>query len=501
MTLGADTMQVNNSLTDVILIYPPISVNERYARNVGNVGGHQPPLGIASLASYIRERGMRPLLVDALAENISSEDIIKLIARHKPRVIGLSSLTPAFNRAIICAETIKKQSSDLLIIIGGHHATIMPKETMGENQCFDIACIGEGEITLYDILQKYNGYEYKDFIKNYALLNSINGICYRKDKEAVLTQPRELISDLDTLPFPARDLFKMEKYRPLPNQYKRLPLMHLTAIRGCPFNCSFCSNNAVYGTNIRFKSPIRVIEEIKLLIRDYGAKDISFWDDTLTINKKWSTELCELILKERLDITWTCYASVKTVNKELLTLMKKAGCWNMFFGFEAGDQRLLDGINKGITLDQIRKVNTWCQELSIEVRASFMIALPYETPQLCQKTIDFAKELNPDYAQFCITTPFPKTKLFEYAHKYGSLDLNFSKYNIWEPVFVPFGYKNKEEILAMERKAVREFYFRPAYLIKKIKTIKTVEDIKRYLKGLRVIMGFIFDRKSKSEDS
>lgn len=488
-------MEKDKSTVDIILIYPPISVNERYGRNVGNVGGQQPPLGIASLAAYLREKGIRPLLIDALAENMTPADIIETIEKYKPRLVGLSSLTVNFHRAIICAEAIKEKFPNLLTLIGGHHATIMPQEIIKENPCFDLVCIGEGELTLLDIIEKYKGNEYKDFMQDYAILDAIKGICYRRNKEAVLTECRELITNLDTLPFPARDLFKMERYMPLPDQYKRLPLVHLTAIRGCPFNCSFCSNNAVYGTKIRAKSPGRLLEEIKYLIKDYGAKDISFWDDTLTVNKNWMREVCELILKEKLDITWTCYAAVRTLDRELLALMKKAGCWNIFCGFESGDQKLLDLLNKGITLDQIRTVNRWCKELDIEVRGSFMVALPGETPELFRKTINFAKELNPDYVLFCITTPYPKTKLFEEAHKYGSLDLNFSKYSCWEPVFVPFGYKNKQQIVAMEKKAVREFYLRPAYIIRKIRKIRSLSDFIKYLKGFRIVLGFMFGGK------
>lgn len=487
----------NNESPDIILIYPPLSVSERYGRNVGNVGGQQPPLGMACLAAYLQEKGIRSILIDALAEKMTVEDIVETIAKSRPKVVGFSSLTVNFHRAIICAESVKKRFPDLLTIIGGHHATIMPKEIIQENPCFDLVCVGEGELTLFDIIEKYKEYEYKDFVRDYAVLDNIKGICYRRNKEAVLTERRELISDLDTLPFPARNLYKMERYMPLPDQYKRLPLVHLTAIRGCPFNCSFCSNNAVYGNKIRAKTPGRLLEEIKHLIKDYGAKDLSFWDDTLTANKNWMRQVCELMIKEKLDITWTCYASVKTLDRELLALMKKSGCWNIFCGFESGNQSSLDLLNKGITLEQIRTVNRWCKELDIEVRGSFMVALPGETPKLFRKTINFAKELNPDYALFCITTPYPKTKLFEEAHKYGTLDLDFSKYSIWEPVFVPFGYKNKKQILAMERKAMREFYIRPAYLLRKIKRIKSLEDFWRYLKGLRIVLGFIFGGKAE----
>jgi radical SAM superfamily enzyme YgiQ (UPF0313 family) len=241
--------------------------------------------------------------------------------------------------------------------------------------------------------------------------------------------PRPLIQNLDALPFPARDLLPMDKYIPLPNQYKRKPVANLMALRGCPYQCTFCSANAVFGCSLRMRSAQRVYDEIKQLVDTYGIREISFWDDTLTVNKKWLHELCDLIISNHLDITWSCYARVNTVDLDLLKKMKKAGCWNIFYGIESGNQELLDRIKKGITLDQIRNAVKLTKKAGIEVRGSFMIALPGETPEMAHKTIDFAIELDPDYAQFSITTPYPGTELFEQAKQYGELSGDFSKFH------------------------------------------------------------------------
>jgi len=265
----------------------------------------------------------------------------------------------------------------------------------------------------------------------------------------------------------------------------------MLAIRGCPYNCSFCSNNAVFGRKIRWKSPKRVIEEIENLKKEYGVREISFWDDMMTVSRKWMMDFCNELIKRKTDVTWTCYARVNTVDLEMLRAMKKAGCWNIFYGYEAGDQQLLDNINKGITLQQICDANKWTKEAGIEVRGSFMIALPGETPELARKTVAFACELNPDYAQFSITTPYPGTKLWDDADKWGKLNrTDFSKYQGWDVVFIPKGYKNKEEIYAMEKYAFRKFYFRPRYIIGRLAKIRSWEDIARYLKGFRFLLGF-----------
>ena len=159
-------------------------------------------------------------------------------------------------------------------------------------------------------------------------------------------------------------------------------------------------------------SPQRVVEQISYVMENYGIREISFWDDMMTANKKWLYEFCDLLIKNKIDITWTCYSRVDCIDEEILRRMKKAGCWNIFFGYESGCQELLNNINKGTTLKQIENANMLCKKVGIEIRASFMIALPGETPEMARKTIDFAKKLNPDYAQFCITTPLSGNQTF-----------------------------------------------------------------------------------------
>ena len=479
---------------DIMLIYPPLTVEERYAHGVGkSIGGDLPPLGIASLAAFVRERGHTVDVVDALALNMSHDDILRRVGEKQPLVVGFSSLTVSFHRAAACAQRIREEYPNILLIVGGHHATIMPRDIMQEFDCFDILGYGEGELTLQDLLDQYKkaGADRAAFLKNVDVLTKMDGIVFRGRDGVVVNRPRELIKDLDTLPFPARDMLPMDRYIPLPNQYLRTPVVHMCAIRGCPFACAFCSNNAVFGRKIRARTPAKVVDEIQFVMKEYGAREISFWDDTMTIQRKWMLEFCDEIIRRGLDVTWTGYARVDTVDPELLAKMKKAGCWNLFYGFEAGDQALLDNICKNITVENSRQACRWTQEAGIEVRGSFMLALPGETPELARKTIDFAIELNPDYAQFSVTTPYPGTQLWHDAEKVGTLDRNFSNYHGWTAVFVPKGYKNREEVEKMARLATRKFYVRPAFIWRALRKIRTWEDVKRYLKGFRMLLGFI----------
>lgn len=478
---------------DVLLIQPPITVNERYGRNVGKVGGYLPPLGLAMLAAVLRENKYSAEIIDSVVMGYSIDDIKKIIRNKIPKVVGISAITPTYHRAVQLAKAIKQDFPQLLTIIGGHHVTIMPSKVMEESR-FELGVFGEGEITVIEIMDLYKSkkYNYNNMLSDTKSLKKIDGMVF-KDKigKAIVNKHRELIKDVNTLPYPSRELLPMEQYLPLPNQYKRKPVIHMAIIRGCPFKCSFCSNNKIFGRIIRARSPESSVEEIKYVMKEYGAREISFWDDMMTVNKKWIHRFCNLIIKERLDITWTCYARVDSVDYPLLKKMRQAGCWNIFFGFESGVQELLDNINKGITLKQIEDANKWCKTIGIEVRASFMIALPGETPSLARKTIEFAKRLNPDYVQFCITTPYPGTALYDNVKDYGELIEDYRKFNIWEPVFIPHGYKNADEIRSMEKKAMREFYIRPKYIFSRLQNINSVEDILRYLKGFRLLLGFI----------
>ena len=194
---------------------------------------------------------------------------------------------------------------------------------------------------------------------------------------------------------PARDLFPMEKYVPLPNQYKRLPLTNMVVIRGCPYVCTFCDQA---GTGARRRSPQKVVEEMKHCAEKFGVKEITFWDDTLSYHKKWMKEFLDLLIKADLNLSWSCYAAVNTVDKEILQLMGKAGCWNIFYGFETAVDELANNIltnRKNKNFERMKQVARWTKEVGIEVRGSFLIGLPGATPELAKHTVQNAIQRDP----------------------------------------------------------------------------------------------------------
>ncbi|MDP3728026.1 MAG: radical SAM protein, partial [bacterium] len=296
-----------------------------------------------------------------------------------------------------------------------------------------------------------------------------------------------MVRDLNTFPLPARHLLDMKKYNSLPNNYRVSEnVFQMMTPRGCPYTCTFCASaNGKY----RQRSVENVIKEIKHLKEKYNVQEIAFWDDIFTMNKQWVLDFCNELEKENITIAWSCESRLDLINEEIVNAMAKAGCWNMFFGIESGNQEMLDNIKKKTTLEMIRKGVVMVKKSGIEVRGSFILGLPGETPEQGRKTIDFAIELDPDYAQFSIATPFPGTELWNTADKWGTLDKNFKDYHIFAPVFVVKGYPNAKELQKMQRLAFRKFYLRPGYILKRVSKMRNIRDIKRNLKGLKMVLG------------
>ncbi|MFQ5650638.1 MAG: B12-binding domain-containing radical SAM protein [bacterium] len=337
---------------------------------------------------------------------------------------------------------------------------------------------------------KKHSFDRKRVFENVLEMDNILGIVYREcgsHGREIFTGKRPFV-DLDELPLPARDLLPMDKYIPFPVQYRRLPVVHLFVSRGCPWHCSFCCTPVTWGTTVRFRSPAKVVEEIKHVMEKYGAREISFWDDTFTANAEWLTELCDRIQDEKIDIIWSCFARANDMKPALAKKMKEGGCWEVFMGIESINQDSLNAIRKGLKPKIIEKGVKVTQEAGIEVRGLFMLGLPKETPQKALSTIDFAIELDLDYAQFTLTTPHKGTDLYAEAPKFGTLvvDEESSRNTQTEAVFVPEGYENADELNNIVKFAYKKFYMRPRYWWKKVKSINTVGDFNRYYQGFKI---------------
>lgn len=477
---------------DVLFITCSYSKEEARTRQI--IKTYTPPLGFAMLAAFLLKRGISAKIVDALALELTEDEVLTRISAIKPKIIGFTSITSLFGQNRRLAALVRSRFPEVLIVLGGHHAATFKENLLAESPEFDIIVYSEGEMPLLALVEAFAAADWdkERLLADETTLSRIQGIVFRKRSGAPVSTDRPpLIMDLDSLPFPARHLLPMERYVPLPHQHSRLPAIHMMGSRGCPYNCAYCNNTAVMGRTLRLRSPENIVSEIFELKRDYGAREIFFWDDTMTTNRKWLLRLCEILIAERVDVTWSAATRVDLVDPDLLRTMRRSGCWRLFYGIESGIQDLLDLLNKRTRLGQARDAIKWTNEAGIETTASFMIALPGETPEMARETIKFALEIKPTYADFHVTTPFPGTKIFEEAHNYGRLNMDFSRYDCYEPVFVPFGYKDEEEIHKMLLLAQRSFYFRPSYALRRLARIRSWGDLCRIFKGFVALMAFL----------
>lgn len=442
--------------------------------------GYTPPLGLGMLARVAKEYGCEVVVNDAGPLGDDFETLLEKIAAFRPDIIGFSVFTANFMQAVESVERVRlhPKLKDALVLIGGPHVYTFREQTLSEIPA-DAAVYGEAEADFVELLEFYD--------KKRASLEQVNGLFYRTAEGVRRTEETHSARSLDNFGFPDWDQFDFSLYRNMPGQIRRYPMTSMVTSRGCPYRCNFCFQAGRFADKYRRYSPELVIDEIQRLQERHGIKEIQFWDDIFFINKKWVETFCRLIHERRIDLTWSGYARVDLVDPDLLKRARDAGCWNIFYGFEVGTQEMLDFLDKRATLKQAVDACRWTKEAGIIVRGSFMVGLPNETPEIGRKTIDFALELDPDYANFNIFFPEPGTKLYELALQSGRL-LSHSYLGRGVPVYLPEGYSSPEEVRRIQSEAFRRFYFRPSYIAKRLWRMRTLEELQQYWDGFQMLL-------------
>lgn len=464
----------------IILIYPPFPMEERYGKGLAQIGTCLPPLGLLSLAAVLEQNDYEVRVYDSDLRNSNVEQLVEYVKDYDPDFVGIYCNTSNYHRVLNYASNIKN-IKNYPICLGGPHPVIEPAEVL-KNKDIDYVVAGEGELTIIEFL---------DFLNNKKDLSLVKGIAYKKQDGSVAVNPkRELIQNLDVLPFPARHLVEINKYRPSPHHYKKLPMATMIVSRGCPFGCTYCASRNVWGRSYRSRSVDKVMEELKFLIKTYGVKNINFWDDLWGVKREWAEEFCRRMIDEKIKISWSCERRVDTVDIDILKLMKKAGCYSIFYGIESFDQDCLNAVNKGIKVEQAQEVMMLTKKVGIEVRANFILGLPNETPEKVKAMVKKICHINPDYIKFNILTPYPGTTLYHEVKsgKWGTFKEDPNRSTGYFATFLPYGYKNFEELEAMRKYAFRKFHFRPRYIYSRLKKIRSWSDIKKYWDGFKAVV-------------
>jgi len=449
-----------------VFINPPRKIAESNIWSI--INAEHPPLGIALLSAIWDAQGHTSQIIDASALKLSLSEIIAGI-NPDADYIGLTATTPEISSATTIARGIREKFPHIKIVMGGVHPTVFHEDLVRDKIC-DMVVRNEGEAFITELAKG-------------TPLNLIPNLTWRNDRgDTIINPDAETYVDLDSLPFPAYEKLPMHLYHSTPGAARRQPSIGLVMSRGCPGHCTFCFSG-MFGSQVRFMSPSRIIEHIELLQKKYGIREISFYDDTFTANKKNVAGLCQLMLEKKIRLSWSCFARVDTVTPDLLLLMKKAGCHQIMYGFETPDADILKNIDKRIAPEQFHNAITWTRAAKINIRGAFMLGNPGETEAGLQKTIDYAKNADIQLAVFNITTPYPGTTMYkEFQKKKSLLHQKWDLYNLGEPV-LKLDTVSDEVVKKYYYKSYREFYLRPSFILQRILSIRTFEEFSTYLKA------------------
>ncbi|MDD5627253.1 MAG: radical SAM protein [Patescibacteria group bacterium] len=445
-------------MTQVLLINCPITFSRKNEPMGDEVS--DPPLGLLYIAAYLEKHNISVKLYDVTVQGLTLKKLMQEIEKENPKVVGLSALSPSIRSAYRLASEMKKEwgNHGPMVGLGGPHISADP-DFARRFPIFDFYVIGEGELTMLKIVQKV------------LAGKRVKGVFYA-----------EPIQNLDDLPFPARHLTDVSNYHrgvetKLTNDaaaiYKRASMI---GSRGCPFHCCFCSR-PVHKTNYRFRSAENIIKEMETIYNQYNGK-FHFHDDTFSLNRENIKNFCQLLIKKGLNATWGAMTRANSVNEELIKLMAKAGCNNLLFGVESGNERIRNEvIHKNVNNRDIFNAIRWCRKYGIQSNIFLMLGFPGETKKEIKDTVNFGLISKVDVMGIHITVIMPGADLYKTGVEEGKININLiDRYirgelgdefkSIW-PKYIPRDL-TLEDLVKAKKQAYRRFYLNPEWILRRI---------------------------------
>jgi anaerobic magnesium-protoporphyrin IX monomethyl ester cyclase len=454
---------------NVALIRPPGVLGEVAA----NLTQH--PMNLAEIGAFLRQYDFDVQIWDFEVEGFSSEGLRAKLEGFRPGVVGITAMTPVIPNAHQIAACVREAAPGTLVVVGGPHASAMPKRTLEEFSSFDCAAFGEGETTMTELC---------DLIRQGKRPHGLPGLAWRDDSKILAGPARPLIEDLDTIPYPARDLLHLELYTgvsPTPG----LSGVHPTEIsisRGCPHRCTFCASAVVWGRRVRSRTPAHVVGEIRECVERWGFDHFTFNDDTFAFRPGRIGPVMDTL--QELGATWDCHTSVHSVDEPTLRRMSESGCLKIAYGVESGSPRVLSLIGKKVDLAWAKKVFAWTHDAGILSQAFFMIGShPSETVEDLESTARTIRELDPDLLQVAIAVPLPGTDLFNLmsdGHLLDSADWRTFQFFDAVPSWAT-DHLSGTEMVRWQKRLLRRFYLRPRYVWRRLVRLHGTRDAKYWL--------------------
>lgn len=435
----------------------------------------QPPLGILYLASVASKRGHFVRAIDADVESYDLDHLVKIIIEGCYDLVCITATSPIFHKAVRLAEDLKSRGYKQPVVIGGEHINIFRK-TAFEN-CFDFGFFGESDVTFGKFLEILETGS-DDF-------SDMKGFIYRRNGQIFETSQADRIKDLDVLIYPALNLLRIDKYVMTFAKYKKRMYLPIMASRGCPFKCVYCSEPLTNPT-VRFRSAENVVDEMEKWKKDLLVSHFFFIDSNLTLDRQRIAEICELILKRNLKITFEGWTRANLVDKEILTLLRNAGLIRMSYGIESGDPEVLKIIHKEVSQESILKAIKLTDDLGIEVACSLMLGLPGDTKASVERTISFVKNIPQIlYTNFSIANPYPGTKMLEWARsgKYGMRLAveKFSDYRRYDFSPISVNDLSQSDLVRIQKIGLLKMHFTVKRIFAAVKMLGVFELVKLIL--------------------
>lgn len=493
--VNLEGLQFDKSPKDirVLFINPPVDFSVFYSdMDLSDTKSSSPPIGILHLASICREYGYPVKLIDAHAEGLNIDGIVRVVEDFKADVVCLTAMTIMIDASAEIAKAIKLKHPDIVTMIGGVHLTAEPTKTLEEYPNFDFGVVGEGEVVLLDFLEHLGSG--KD-------LSEVKSLVWRnyQTNQIVINSRRDFYKDLDDFPFPAFDLVGdklFSHYRLSVFGTKHFRSIGLVTSRGCSGLCTFCDLGVV-GRGYRIMTAPYLIKHLRELSERYEVNDLLFYDDMFSGNKKRLMDFCNAMIEDGTPFTWSCCSRVDFVSYlDILELMKKAGCHTIEFGVESGCQRILDSMRKNVTKEKIAYVIDMATKAGITTKANFILGHLGETHDSILETIEFARSLNVTYVQHTHLVPLPGSEIYEQASKYGTWDPSWKKMNTLLINFIPRGM-TREDLVYYSKLFWRSFYLQPKVIWRELSRLKHVEDFKRLGLAIKSFVKVTLLRRNK----